>query len=177
MGISQTPQAIVPASLASGAGNMVLITSGSLSGASVTLSSLSAYTELYLQIQDTNNNTANGYPYLRINSNSGSNYDSIGYRWNSSTMGRYQGTDTAFYLASDSVTRTDGTNQFTIFLSNCKNPGFTRIGTISAYPRGGGGTGIVNFRGVYSVAEAVSSITFANDGGTWSAGTYRLWGA
>jgi hypothetical protein len=171
MAITQVPTPVP------GVGNMVLIASGSLSGASVTLSGLSAYTELYLQFQDTNNNTANGYPYLRINSNSGSNYDSIGYRWNSSTMGRYQGTDTAFYLAADSVTRTDGTNQFTIFLSNCKNAGFTRSGTISAYPRGGGGVGTVNFRGVYSVAEAVSSITFGNDGGTWSAGTYRLWGA
>jgi hypothetical protein len=175
---SSTATGLKWAAPAGGAGNMVLIASGSLSGASVTISSLSTYTELYLQVQDATNNTANGYPYVRINSNSGTNYEDIGYRWDgAASFSRWQGADNIFYLAADSINRTSSTNQFTIFLSNCKNAGFTRSATISAYTRGGSGIGIFNARGVYSVAEAVSSITFGNNGGTWSAGTYRLWGA
>ena len=97
--------------------------------------------------------------------------------WNASVMGRYQGAQDAFYLTANSVDRTATGNQFTMFFSNCKNPGFTRTATIVAFTRAAGGIGTSNFRGVYNVAETVSSIQFGNTAGTWSAGTYRLWGA
>jgi hypothetical protein len=160
-----------------GAGNMVLIASGSLSGASVSITSLSTYTELYLQFQDATNNSGADFTWLTINSNGAQDYEDFGFKWDGSAMSRYQGASTFFSLSADSVNRTTATNQFTIFLSNCKNPGFTRSATISEYVRQGGGNGIFNARGVYDVSEAVSSIQFGNFGGTWSAGTYRLWGA
>lgn len=176
MGISQTPQALVPASLSSGAGNMVQIATGTLSGASVTISSLSNYTELFLALQGTTNDTANGTPYVRINGNSGTNYNYYGWRY-TTVFARIASSTEAFYLTSDGVDRTSSSNAFTIYLSNCKNAGFTRGEITAGFARGGGGIGSNYFNGVYVVSETVSSIVFANDGGNWSGGTYTLWGA
>jgi hypothetical protein len=164
-----------------GAGNIVQIATGSCSGASVTISGLSSYTDLYLMVSDVLNNTASGRMYFRINGNTGSNYvqtsttfpQTGNYNW----YGNY--TDTQGWLAgSFAIDRTTSGSAQYLSLSNCKNAGFTNYQVSSGYYTSPGATNNVeNTDGIYKVAETVSSISFYNVGGTFTAGTYTLWGA
>ena len=176
MGISQTPQALVPASF--GAGNMVQIATGTLSGASVQITGLSTYTDILVLVYSTTNNTANGTFYCRLNSTA-TNHNTFGARsdgTNFNAGGNYLA-DSDFYISAETTSRTSTTNVHAFKLTNCKNAGFTDIDIMSTYARGGGGQGVFFAKGVYTKSETVSTIDLRNAGGTWSAGTYTIWGA
>lgn len=166
---------------AGGAGNIVQIATGTLSGASVSITGLSSYTDLYLMVSDVLNNTASGRMYFRINGNTGSNYvqttTTLPQTGNYTYYGNY--TDTQAWLAGTNANdRTTVSNAFYVALHNCKNAGFTNYESHSGYFTSPGATNQVEITGgVYKVSESVSSISFYNVGGTFSAGTYTLWGA
>lgn len=188
LGIGSTGQVLtvaggVPtwAAPAGGAGNIVQIATGSLSGSSVSITGLSSYTELYLMIGSVLNNTASGRLYFTINSNTGSNYVStIMTMPETGTYSIYPiNTDTKGPLAfTNAMDRTDINNGFYLELDNCKNAGFTNYKVNAGYLTS---PGTVYQReivgGIYKVSEAVSSIQFYNTGGNFSAGNYTLWGA
>jgi hypothetical protein len=161
-----------------GAGNMVEIATGTLSGASVVVSGLSTYTDILVRIQSTTNNTAAGIAFLRLNATS-SNHDTFGHRYNGSSFSRFVASNfTDFYLSNEEYIRTDTTNVFTAKLTNCKNPGFTDVDIKSSFNANAAGSqGFYDAKGIFTSSAAVSSITIRNSGGTWSAGTYTVWGA
>jgi hypothetical protein len=186
LGIGSTGQVLtvsggVPswATASGGAGNMVQIATGTLSGASVVISSLSTYTDIVVFLYGTTNNTAAGTAYLRLNATS-TNHDTRGLRQTGNTAYDAFGAvnDTDFYLSGEATIRTDTTNAYVVKLTNCKNSGFTDIDIAGRYvPNASGTNGFYIAKGVYTKSEAVSSITLRNSGGTWAGGTYTVWGA
>lgn len=190
LGIGTTGQVLsvsggVPAwtTLSGGPGNMAQIATGTFSGTSVTISSLSTYSELLL--------VCNGYTWgtgaanfiVRVNNNSGANYDFFGYYDNAGTTssktavtGQSQFSNT--YPESGMLnTNTDGV--FTLKLTNCKTSGFTDVDQKSIFFRNADSKYYSqNYKGIYKVSEAVSSLVLTTSAGyTFNAGTYTLYGA
>ena len=164
---------------AGGAGNMAQIATGTLSGASVTISSLSAYTDLVLFIYQFTNSTSDGQLRVAINNDTSSVY------WLSAAYHGRGVTEPGRIIASNmpaiqpgngyNYNRSTSQNVTSIKLTNCKNAGFTDYMSVSSYfgPDYNSTIG----HGVYPVSAAVSSLVLSNSGGNFSAGTYYLWGA
>jgi hypothetical protein len=158
-------------------GNIVQIATGTLSGASVTISSLSSYSDLFLIVYDNTNSTADGRPIVRINADTGSNYTTIG-AWQDGTNNPTQTkiiNGTYIPLVDEGTNRTNSAQSYSIRLTNTKNAGFTNYAidsffTVSTRP------GHFSAQGIYTSSAAVSSLVISNLGGNWSAGTYTLWG-
>ena len=86
MGIFQTPQAIVPASV----GGMTLLQTLALSGSSVTSSTIDgSYTDLQIIIRDSYSNNGSAYS-MRLNGDTGSNY-ARNYFVSTAASGRFSG--------------------------------------------------------------------------------------
>jgi hypothetical protein len=164
-----------------GAGNIVEIATGSLSGASVSLTGLSSYTDLYLMINAPTNATASGRMYFRINSNSGSNYvqtnNTIPASGSYYNYGIYTSNE-GWLAGTNSIERTDAQGAMYVSFHNCKNAGFTNYDSHTGYLTSPGGIFSAEIAsGIYKVSESVSSIQFYNAGGNFNGGTYALWGA
>jgi hypothetical protein len=175
---SSTATGLKWATPSSGAGNMVQIATGTLSGATVTLSSLSSYSDLFLIVYDTTNNTADGRPYIRINGNTGSNYTTIG-AWQDGTNTPTQTkiiNGTYAPLADENINRTSASQSYTIRITNTKTTGFTTYNIVSFFTVSTRGAHYAA-QGIFTNSATVSSLDIGNLGGTWSAGTYTLWGA
>lgn len=175
----------VPAwvSPAGGAGNLVQIATGTLSGASVTVSGLSSYTNLYVGLYQARA-ASSGRIFTRINNNSTSaNYPGWWWYWYSSggtgSSGAIQDSQPGIPLDyADSHSGGNTNNIQWLDLTDCKNPGFTAWSSTSYYHGANYATRVIeNGGGVYKVSEAVSSLVFVNDGGNWTGGTYFVFGA
>jgi len=158
---------------AAGTASLSLVASGTLSGASLTLSSLSTYDNLVLII--TNLNQSNSAQLrLRVNNNSTSNYWAIGfYQTGASTSRLIRAGDDSFLTAENVASGANG-NEFVFELRNCKAAGFTSFGYSGSY--NSTRVGEVAVSGMYAVAEAVSSLVLAPSAGTFSGGNYRIYG-
>lgn len=173
----------VPAwtTLSTGAGNLAQIATGTCSGTSVTLSSLSTYSELILAITNLTWDTSNAQLRVRINDNSTTNYATYGYRnlGSSNQSSTDAAADAAWGAYGASVDRTNGTSMYIWKFTNCKNAGFTDVDIFSIfYAPSASEFQTESKKVVYKVSEAVSSLKFALSGGqNMSAGTYVLWGA
>jgi hypothetical protein len=179
LGIGSTGQVLtvsggVP-SWAAAAGNMAQIATGTLSGASVTISGLSSYSELLLVMYDYTNSTANGYPLVRINNNNTSNYKTYQIYYDATSWQPYYSNLDNIYLSTDPIDRTVNAQISALKLTNCKTAGFTDWDLINRSYTGTNRAFLQ--KGVFTVSEAVSSLVLLNGGGNWSAGTYILWGA
>ena len=149
-----------------------LLTSGTLSGASVTLSSLSGKNYLMLRLTSAVP-AANCYHIVTINGVSTSTYSYMGNsQQGTTTTVANNGGDPGFYLNPVST----NSNPFNAFvtLTNCAATGFT---TASWLAYGGATSGAITASGLFKTAAAVSSITIAAGGTTYSSGSYELWGA
>ena len=162
---------------AGGTKTISLIASGSLSGASLTLSSLSTYDYLQLRINGVTRGS-NSSEYVRINNNSGgSNYPGTAFYQTGSTTGGWTYAATGVYFNFQSVIPTSSpANSMTIVFENCKEAGFTTWRSTSRYKNSSAADVIEQKEGVYIVAEAVSSLVLLGDG-SFTAGNYELWGA
>ena len=159
------------------AGNKTLaqIATGTLSGASVTVSSLSTYDDLIVAIYSTTNSTANGITKIRINNNTGGNYSTFGHYWDGSSPQNYAATaNDGIFTSVANNERTVNANSAIIKLSNCQKAGFTDFRIFSRVYTGSNVS--ATFSGVYVVSEAVSSLVLLNTGGNWAGGTYTIWG-
>jgi hypothetical protein len=169
-----------------GAGNMVQVATGTLSGTSVTISSLSTYTDLCLYVFGVT--TGGSYQLrFRLNNNSGANYNNLslsaanltgGFERDMSGVGgsAYEGID----MPSTISQYNNGNNNWFIKFTNCKNAGFTDYDGI-AHVRTSSNSDDryqLTAKGVYSQSEAISSIVITTVGGaTFASGTYYIWGA
>ena len=164
------------AAAASGNKTISLIASGSLSGASVTLSSLSTYDYLQLRINGVTH-TSTSQDLCRINNNStAGNYLGTGYVQSGSTTGGWTYSDSGIYFNYEAAIPTSSpANSFTIVFENCKQAGFTTWRATSRYKNSSAANVLEQKEGVYIVAEAVSSLVLLG-GSNYSAGNYELWG-
>ena len=153
-----------------------LIASGTLSGASVTLSSLSSYDYLQLRI-DAVTHSGTSVDYCKINNNGTSgNYLGTGFVQTGSTTGGWTYSDNGIYFNYEAAIPTSApANSFTIVFENCKQAGFTTWRATSRYKNSSSANVLEQKEGVYIVAEAVSSLVLLG-GSNYSAGNYKLWG-
>jgi len=174
------PEWATPA--AGGAGNLALITSGTFSGSSLTVSSLSTYTNIYIFIENPSWGTANDALIVRLNGSSSANYRANGsYHEGTSAYSRYDtNTRTSINLNISNNARNGafGTN-YSINLNECKNAGFTKYETNSFHYIGSGGTVTADTtNGVFEESAAVSSLTIQTANSySFTGGTYRIYGA
>jgi len=164
------------------------IATGSMSGTTVTISSLSTYDTLYIRLENISNSTES-QDIFRINGSSSTNYDYVytgglnyGSFNNSAFTRNSESAGTSFQISGvdESATSTEGNAH--IILTNCKNSGFTKYQCLAYGQRNDGGTNRVftsSVSGIFKSAAAVSSIsiTQASGAGSFDAGTYTVWGA
>jgi len=180
---SSTATGLKWATPASGAGNAVLIATGTLSGASVTVSGLSSYTNIYIGLYQARSSSS-GRIFTRINNNSTSaNYPGWWWYWYSSggtgNSGAIQDTQPGIPLDYANSHQGGNTNSIQwLQLTNCKNPGYTTWSSTQYYHGPNYLTRVIeNGGGSYVVNEAVSSLVFINDGGNWQGGSYNIYGS
>ena len=174
-----------------GPGNLAQIATGSFSGTSVTLSSLSSYSTLQLVISGVTWGTGNAQLYLLMNNDSSSlyNYTGAGYYFYSTSPQISTGPINAVGATALSFScvgeqnYSNGTNAFTATLNNTKTSGFTNYSIVSAYygvsaAFGALGNNSANLQGIYTGSATISSLVLKTSlGYTFNGGTYTLWGA
>jgi hypothetical protein len=154
------------------------IATGTLSSTSVTISGLSSYDRILLKVTGMNP-SSNTTPNIRINNNSGANYQRLMVGQSASTTGGdYQSSLTEYYIGGTTGEAQGGntTNGYWVYFENCKSAGFTNVQHSCFYTNASNKeNGFSN--GIYTVAEAVSSLVFRGNGTvTFSAGAYTVWG-
>ena len=176
-----TVAAGVPSWAAPASGGLTVsqIATGTLSGASVTISSLSTYDQLFIQLRNVDMSSVTGMG-IRVNNNSGAG----NYTWNgfsvtpANSTGNTQPVDTTlfmpFYQGNLASSAPDNSSGFT--LTNCKSAGFTNASWASGYKNSNSVFMAEAVEGIYKVAEAVSSLVFVANAGTFDGGTYTIWG-
>ena len=158
-------------------GGMTLLSTTTLSGATVTISSISqSYNNLFAVIYGVTNATANGDFRIAPNaSTNGSIYKLDGW---DNTNGVYNiGEQSTYYkLLGRTFTRTDANNITCVEFANYANTSHYKA--IRSYGRyvSGAVTFIYEACGAYNANTAISSLVFSNSGGDLSTGTVLLYG-
>lgn len=168
------------ATASSGALTLSQIATGSMSGTSVTISSLSSYDTIILAMQGVTWGTADNNIRVRINSLTTGNYVKYGWGVGSggSRLRQYQPAATSFALQDpgDQV-YTNATNNYFYIFTSCKSVGFTRVIAEGFYGAASSVDIVTGFNGIITSAETVSSLVLATASGyTFNAGTYTVWG-
>jgi hypothetical protein len=151
------------------------------SGTSVSISSLSAYDYLILQLADITWDTSDNELIIKIN-NSAANHSSSGGSNSPAGTGNWYSPNSAdFYITSGTTMRRNvaGTGIFTIVFTNCKSTGFTNYQWTGVFRNTANANAFSNGNGIYKSAAAVSSLQIATAAGfTFNgSGTYTILGA
>lgn len=168
--------------------NVAQIATGTLSGVTTTLSSLTSYDYLYLFIEGATWGTADGQFKFTLNGSTSSIYYTVAATTfqtaTHSTSTPNQGFGALNRLCAANAiggldqTRTDTQNGRVLILRNCKAAGFTEFTMNEGYRGPSTYCQIANSTGTFASAAAISTIEITtNSGGSFSAGTYTLWGA
>jgi len=155
-------------------GGMTLISTTSLSGATVTLSSIpQTYVSLYLVMFGLTNATANGVNRIAPNGATSSVNVSGTHNGNA-----YQRSNTYLELSDGSPTlRTDTNNIYIVTLDNYTSSTNYKNGqSYGNYVQAGPSVNTYNCGYVFKSNTAVTSIVISNDGGNLSTGTALLYG-
>ena len=186
LGIGTTGQVLtvaggVPSWATSASGGMTLLSTTTLSGATTTISTISgSYTYLKMIIVGARNNTSLADFFLRINSDTATNYTS-GYIYvNASSVQADAAIDkTAFSIGYgiSNQTGVEKTVSVNAELHNYTNSsgGISFSGTCSTYANSS--HTMSTFHEVYEQSAALTSLTFSTSGGNnFAAGTVYLYG-
>jgi len=162
------------------AGGMTLLSTTALSGASVTLSSISqSYNSLYAVFYGITNATGAGQ--FRIAPNAATNLalgsGTILTNGTTSAVAGYQN-DYLLLAQGTNMTYTDSNNAFFLQIFN-----YTNTTNYKTFNYGGGYTGVSgggnaasNFAGAIRTNSAITSLVISNSGGNFSTGTVLLYG-
>jgi hypothetical protein len=174
----------VPAWSTPSSGSMTLLSTTSLTGSSVTLSSISqSYRDLRLEIKDPTFDTNNSAIRVRLNADTASNYDML---FSNSQVGiantTYGVNETSFDLTRQfdmQNTSTDASFQYTFY--DYKDTTAIRLGQAQASFQKGfttaGDRVLVNSALYYkNVGTTISSIDILMSAGTFTTGTAYLYG-
>ena len=177
---------------AGGTSTIAQIATGTLSGASVSITSLSSYDKLILLIDDPTLASGTGTGYnLTINADTGSNY--VITAWGSYRANTFNNSliSTTRSAGTTNIDLTGGSgkdawyvgngSKYLIQLENCKATGFTTGYFNASFSWIDSGTARLaadSGQFLYKSAAAVSSIELNQTGGAnFSSGTYTIWGA
>ena len=189
LGIGTTGQVLTVAggipswATAASGGGMTSLATGTLSGASLDLTSISqSYVHLQLVISDWNFANANNQFYFRINNLSQNYYFMAGMEGSnggSTTTVAFtnKGIDSLIYLTGGAVDSGDDNNLTIVNIYNYTASSIFPFGDISSrYTANGGGDRLFTSQWTYDQANAVSQINLFTDSGNWNGGTYTLYG-
>lgn len=150
-------------------GGMTLISTTTLSGASVTLSSIpQTYNQLVIYVTAATNNTADGKLTFKPNGVSNA-------RWSGTDFNAvYSGTGSVLQPA-ENISRTNPDNGWCFTYDNYTANGYTNVWHLDGYYYDGGNPRGINIAGS-AVGGPITSFVLANTGGTFSGGTIKLYG-
>jgi hypothetical protein len=157
---------------------MTSIATGTVSGTSVVLSSISqSYRHLYLVLTSAQLSSSNDLT-LRLNADTGANYSISGVQMNNTAV-IVRNADTFFYVnagGNPAIPTTANNDTHTIFIENYALAKAKQIKT-SANSATAKGNAVYGF-GSYQSNTAITSLTLGTSGGTatFSVGTYTLYG-
>jgi len=166
-------------------GSMTLLSTTSLTGSSVVLSSISqSYRDLRLEIKDPTFSTNNSDILLRVNADTGTNYDSYQAYSQVGILNGYSGVgnETSFNVTRQfDMQNTSVDAAFMYRLYDYKDTTSIRLGDyIASFQKGAttAGDRILVAGQLYykNVGTTISSITIAMSAGTFSTGTAYLYG-
>jgi hypothetical protein len=165
---------------AAASGGMTSIASGSLTGASVTLSSIAGtYKNLQLVLNNFTFSSGSGNN-VKITANAITSYSVQQVATGSNGAALQTGYDQAvaqMYLFFNSLVQTPTASSSIINIYDYANTtGYKIIGAQSQGDRGGGLQGVMNFTGVVNSSAAITSIVIGTNGANFSSGTYTLYG-
>ena len=163
-------------------GGMTLLASGSISGASVDLTSISgSYTDLVVQYSGVNWATADDYLIMRFNGNTGNDYATFLQGTKLTTSLFYGAVESGRILIypGQGWLRT-GDNMFTFTIPDYASTLDRHLmyGTLEGTPTDGVSYRVLaTFAGATYSSTAISRITLSTQNGyTFNGGTYKLWG-
>ena len=154
---------------------MTLLSTTTLSGASVTISSISsAYKDLYISVTGVTNNTGDGN--LTFITNSNDTQYSFGRQWSGGPETNWTGSGNLVPPAV-SFNRTVTGNHLFAYFPNYSLAGIARVGYVFGYYRRGDNNAFMYF-GSYGTegTDAINELTLSNSGGNFTAGTVRIYG-
>ena len=176
---SSTATGLKWAAAASG-GGMTSIASGSLSGTSVTLSSIAGtYKNLQLILNDFTFSSGTGNN-VKLTANSITNY-SLAYLYSNTNGGAlqslYEQGITQIYTFFNSLAQTPTASTLVYDIFDYANTSAYKVINMTAQgDRGGGAQALgINFASVNATA-AITSLTIGTNGANFSSGTYTLYG-
>jgi len=162
------------AGAAAASGGMTVISSGSLTGAGVDLTSISGYNDLQLVLRDFFPSSASTSIRIRVNANSGGNYSSSIFRTSSSSIDN--GTGANQVSLNDGATQQSNSNtnahcviDFFDYANATSKKLFSSYYVYNSTITVGGANS-------YNVAEAITQINIAPNSGNFGGGTYVLYG-
>ena len=157
-------------------GGMTLITSGTLSGAAVDLTSISGYNDLQLVLRDffpTNSGTS---VRLRLNADSGANYSSVSYAVRSTALDLGNGTNQWSFndgATQDANSDSDSHLIFTFF--DYANTSTKKVCQM-LHTYNNSGVKLYGMTCSYNTAGAITQLNLSCGSGNFGGGTYRLYG-
>lgn len=175
----------VPAWTTLSSGSMTLLSTTSLTGSTVTLSSISqSYRDLRIEIKDLQFSSNNSEMFIRYNGDTGTNYDQVAVVSQvgvSTTPQGYAGQTSNNLLYYLTMQNTSADASLQVDLYDYKNTTAIRLGRgIASYTKGYSTAGdriLVMQNSFYkNVGTAISEISFTMSTGTFSAGTVTLYG-
>lgn len=158
-------------------GGMTLLSTTTLSGASTTVSVASGYTDLYVLVYGVTNNTADNIMTMRTQ-NTGSVYRYTGVRKTASASAVSGGPDSSWNIGMNEYPlRTNANNIWAISINDYLNTShYKTIQWFGSFVYPGPSQAEVFGGGVVLDNAAITDLVFANVGGTFSAGTVKLYG-
>ena len=160
-------------------GGMTSIASGSLSGASVTLSSIAGtYKNLQLVLNNfTFSNTQNN-PKITVNSITSYSISQLATGSNGAALQTgYDQAVAQIYLYFNSIVQTPTASSSIINFFDYTNTSAYKIITAQSQgDRGSGLQGVMNYVATVNSTAAITSITIGTNGNNYSSGTYTLYG-
>lgn len=144
--------------------------------ATITVGSISNKNDLYVKIVGASSNTINSTFTIRLNADSGANYDQVGLNWNSTGGSNFGGITTAGTAFGCSYMD----NVADTFTGHIRVEGAAGTG-VKPYQSltygASSGTTNRNISGVYNGTSAISSISIISSAGNFDAGTIYVYGA
>ena len=166
----------VPAWATASSGGMTSLATGTLSGASVTISSISgSYNDLHLVITNRVHATANKAAAIRFNGDSGVKY-TVATGYNNDTSAGITTPDQTF-IRTGGDAASSGTSYSIEYLKiyNYANTSIYKICDTNSYTTNTTAS-IRNSIGFYQSAAAITSITILAESGNLTSGNYVLYG-
>lgn len=154
-------------------GGMTSLASGSLSGASVVLSSISgSYTHLQLAISNFQPATNNATFFVRVNGDSAAN------RYFAGTVGSaiFTFNSTGWQVSPGQQNSTNNGTIIIDLFNYTKTTGYKLANGIALTYDGANGDSYLNSTLAYNQAPAITSLTMLPSGGNFTGGTYTLYG-